>query len=200
MSYYSENLLGFTKITPKNTKGITDEEYRDQLEWLIKFAVWKTENSCKPFDTDALDAINCTLGEEKQYPETCHLWPGLYYRECTLTAEKLRIAYEKDLEGIIIEGFCTTKIPLKYPDVDMMDSKGYWKVIKELALVEADDGCHMDFIEDYESPLDFYLSNAKDESYIDYIDGLIRLDEDALHQIQKDVIDDIEKIIENYDE
>jgi hypothetical protein len=37
-------------------------------------------------------------------------------------------------------------------------------VIKELATIELDEGCHNDYKEDYDSLTDFYLSALKDEN------------------------------------
>lgn len=72
-----------------------------------------------------------------------------------------------------------------------MDKK-YEKIINELVEIEMDEMCHDDYPEDYDSKLEFYLSNAERDSYIDYIKDRYDRIEDA-EEIQEEVIAEIER-------
>lgn len=66
--------------------------------------------------------------------------------------------------------------------------------ILELAETEMCEGCHMDYVEDYETPLDFYLSDIEKGDYIEYIeerlyDGSLSIED--LEEIRKIVIQKI---------
>ncbi|HFL3696699.1 TPA: hypothetical protein ACG3QY_001809 [Clostridioides difficile] len=43
------------------------------------------------------------------------------------------------------------------------------KIINELYEIEVNEGCHEDYVEDYETELDFYLSNVKFGTYEVYV-------------------------------
>lgn len=63
--------------------------------------------------------------------------------------------------------------------------------IIELVDTEMDENCHEDYIGDYESELDFYLSNVEKDSYVTHYlaDNLQELEEEDLQEIQSIVID-----------
>ncbi|MCC0752650.1 hypothetical protein KGF47_18180 [Clostridioides sp. ZZV13-5731] len=42
-------------------------------------------------------------------------------------------------------------------------------VVDELYEIETSEGCHEDYIEDYETELDFYLSNVMSDTYETYV-------------------------------
>lgn len=60
-----------------------------------------------------------------------------------------------------------------------------------LTLVETEmsEGCHTDYFEDYETELDFYLSNVDTDGYLDYLsDEYPNLCETELEDIRAEVI------------
>lgn len=42
-------------------------------------------------------------------------------------------------------------------------------IINEAIKIELEEGSHADYIEDYPSKLDFYLSNVDDDAYTEYL-------------------------------
>lgn len=60
--------------------------------------------------------------------------------------------------------------------------------IDNLVEIEMDPACHSDSIDDYDSPLDFYLSNAIQEDYTEFIKLTFPLTPQALDLIKKEVI------------
>ncbi|ENY8540209.1 hypothetical protein OKR33_17010 [Clostridioides difficile] len=42
-------------------------------------------------------------------------------------------------------------------------------IVEELYGIENNEGCHEDYIEDYETEVDFYLSNVKSDTYEVYV-------------------------------
>lgn len=43
------------------------------------------------------------------------------------------------------------------------------KIVNELYEIETNEGCHEDYIEDYETEVDFYLSNVTSDTYEVYV-------------------------------
>lgn len=195
-----KNILGFTRIAAENAEmGITDAEYKEQLEWTVKLDIWEHDNPFKPFNVNEVDAVPCNLGEEKQYSADCHFWPGAYYRVIIMADEKYsesyRVAYNKDLNGLDIIGFCRAEMSQgSVRDLDIADDAEYWKQIMWIAADEVSEGTHCDSPEDYESKLDFYISNATDPSFIDLLNGMTGLDETTLLKVQNDIVGKIEEI------
>lgn len=67
----------------------------------------------------------------------------------------------------------------------------YESDIDDLVETELTEGCHDDYIGDYESEIDFYLSNARKDTYKEYIKNIlddVRLNNEALNIIQEEVI------------
>jgi hypothetical protein len=72
--------------------------------------------------------------------------------------------------------------------------RNYTELINELASIEMDEACHNDYPEEYDSKLEFYLSNAQKESYIDYIMGYYNIEsEKEAKIIQAEVISEIKR-------
>lgn len=72
--------------------------------------------------------------------------------------------------------------------------RNYTELINELANIEMDEACHNDYPEEYDSKLEFYLSNAQKESYIDYIMGYYNIEsEKEAKIIQAEVISEIKR-------
>lgn len=68
--------------------------------------------------------------------------------------------------------------------------------INELVKIELDECCHDDYIEDYETPLDFYLSNVKEDDYVThFLPEHFDLDESELYEIQNIIINKIEESV-----
>ena len=66
-----------------------------------------------------------TLGDEQQYPENCHLWPGAFYQEIMKGGTIYRVAYKKQLDGKFdFLGYCHQS-----KDWDLFDSDMYWGTI-----------------------------------------------------------------------
>jgi len=65
--------------------------------------------------------------------------------------------------------------------------------INELVGIETNDGCHSDDVEDYESKLDYYLSNVIVDTYLEYLEDYFRLErnkiltEDLAYKIRNEV-------------
>lgn len=76
-------------------------------------------------------------------------------------------------------------------DIDMNK-----ELISELVEIEMNTGSHEDYLEDYETPLAFYLSNVEDDSYIGYLTSNYNLTEEEAHEMQSDVIRAIEDKME----
>ncbi|MDY4127605.1 hypothetical protein [Peptostreptococcus porci] len=69
--------------------------------------------------------------------------------------------------------------------------------IDELVKIELDECCHDDYIKDYETPLDFYLSNAIQDSYVThFLPEHFDLNEEELYEIQSVIIDRIKESVE----
>lgn len=43
------------------------------------------------------------------------------------------------------------------------------RIVNELYEIETNEGCHLDYIEDYETEIDFYLSNVISDTYEVYV-------------------------------
>lgn len=73
------------------------------------------------------------------------------------------------------------------------------KKIMELVDIEIDEGSHDDYIENYNSKLDFYLSNVLKDSYITHFLPLHfdNLNESELIAIQEKIIEEINNRIED---
>lgn len=69
--------------------------------------------------------------------------------------------------------------------------------IDELVKIELDECCHDDYIKDYETPLDFYLSNVIQDSYVThFLPEHFNLNEEELYKIQSVIIDRIKELVE----
>ena len=64
-------------------------------------------------------------------------------------------------------------------------------IIKECVETEMTEGCHLDWIEDYNSPLEFYLSEVERDNYIEYLQDNYNVDEEDALSLQKDIIEEI---------
>lgn len=95
---------------------------------------------------------------------------------------KIYDEYENELnKEITLNEVCDTDIII------------YDEEIRELVCTEINEGSHDDYIEYYKNPLEFYLSNVKDDNYLEYLkttldDRGIENKEDILIDIQKEVI------------
>lgn len=69
----------------------------------------------------------------------------------------------------------------------------YVKILNELVDIEMSEGSHTDSIEDYATPLDFYLSNAMSSTYYEYVKNYteeehgLSLDDSILVELTVDV-------------
>ena len=61
------------------------------------------------------------------------------------------------------------------------------KIINECVEIEMDEGGHIDFVEDHESELDFYLSNVIADDYIGYLKESFGVTEEEASDIQYEV-------------
>lgn len=43
------------------------------------------------------------------------------------------------------------------------------KIVNELYEIEMNEGCHLDYIDDYKTEIDFYLSNVTSDTYENYV-------------------------------
>lgn len=72
--------------------------------------------------------------------------------------------------------------------------KKYDEMINELVEIEMDEGCHDDFPEDYDNKLEYYLSNAEQDSYINYLLDNNKADnEEEAEKLQDAVIAEINR-------
>ncbi|HDJ1466745.1 TPA: hypothetical protein PPO51_002489 [Clostridioides difficile] len=51
-------------------------------------------------------------------------------------------------------------------------------IVNELYEIETSEGCHDDYIEDYETEVDFYLSNVKSDTYETYVKEYCSIEHD----------------------
>lgn len=73
-------------------------------------------------------------------------------------------------------------------------------VVDELYEIETSEGCHEDYIEDYETELDFYLSNVMSDTYETYVKEYCSNEHDISISNEQtfEIIDDlIDKIKDN---
>ena len=66
-----------------------------------------------------------------------------------------------------------------------------------LVEIETSPSSHTDYLEDYDSELDYYLSNVIDDDYRSYVKTNYPVTEDEAVQLQLDVIDEIRDKYEN---
>ncbi len=66
------------------------------------------------------------------------------------------------------------------------------QIVNEAVETEMNEGCHLDYIEDYESPLEFFLSNAKADSYISYLESRFHISKEKANHLQVIIIKEIE--------
>ena len=66
-----------------------------------------------------------------------------------------------------------------------------------LVEIETSPSSHTDYLEDYDSELDYYLSNVIDDDYISYVKTNYPVTEGEAVQLQLDVIDEIRDKYEN---
>lgn len=60
---------------------------------------------------------------------------------------------------------------------------------------EMNEGSHSDYIDDYSSPLDFYLSNVELDSYISYLENTYSVNEESATLLQRLISDKIRKLV-----
>ena len=72
-------------------------------------------------------------------------------------------------------------------------NKKYEELINKLAEIEMDEFCHDDRPEDYDSKLEFYLSNAEADSYAEYIKSNYKVNTEEATEIQAQVIAEIKR-------
>ncbi|HBH3700998.1 TPA: hypothetical protein KSK42_003239 [Clostridioides difficile] len=68
-------------------------------------------------------------------------------------------------------------------------------IVNELYLIETNEGCHEDYLEDYETSMDFYLSNVLSDDYETYVREYCSSIYDV--SISKDLIYSIIELLEN---
>ncbi|HBE9444644.1 hypothetical protein [Clostridioides difficile] len=74
------------------------------------------------------------------------------------------------------------------------------KIINELYEIEVNEGCHEDYVEDYETEVDFYLSNVKSDTYEVYVKEYCsnHYDVSISSELAFEIIDDlVDKIKDN---
>ncbi|MDM9944085.1 hypothetical protein [Clostridioides difficile] len=74
------------------------------------------------------------------------------------------------------------------------------KIINELYEIEVNEGCHEDYVEDYETEVDFYLSNVKSDTYEVYVKEYCsnNYDVSISSELAFEIIDDlVDKIKDN---
>lgn len=66
-------------------------------------------------------------------------------------------------------------------------------VVNELYEIETNEGCHEDYIEDYESEVDFYLSNVTSDTYETYVKEYCSQNFDVFvsNELAFEIIDDL---------
>ena len=74
-----------------------------------------------------------------------------------------------------------------------MKMKKYDEMINELVEIEMNEYTHDDSPEDYGSKLEFYLSNAEQDSYLDYIKSNYKVTTEEAIKIQAEVITEIKR-------
>ena len=72
-------------------------------------------------------------------------------------------------------------------------NKKYEELINELVEIEMSEYSHDDSPEDYDSKLEFYLSNAKRDSYIEYVRDYSKVNAEEAANIQDSVIAEINR-------
>lgn len=65
------------------------------------------------------------------------------------------------------------------------------KIVNECVETEMTEGCHSDYVEDYNSPLEFYLSNVEKDSYIGYLQENYEIDEEDAISLQEEIMREI---------
>jgi hypothetical protein len=94
---------------------------------------------------------------------------------------KLRIADEMDGRDMEQEHYIKQKI---FDEIRVLN----------LTDIEMNESCHEDYPEEYDNKLDFYLSNAEKDSYINYLtENYNNIDSDKAAEIQEAVISEIKK-------
>ena len=68
-------------------------------------------------------------------------------------------------------------------------------IIKECIETEMTEGCHGDYLEDYNNPLEFYLSNVEKDSYIGYLQDSYSISEEDAISLQEEIISGIKASI-----
>ena len=66
------------------------------------------------------------------------------------------------------------------------------KIINELYEIETNGGCHEDYVEDYKTKKDFYLSNVICDDWIGYVTGNFGVTKEEAENIRVEVIQKIE--------
>ena len=95
------------------------------------------------------------------------------------TVMKLSMALNTDISNII--------------DYDNVRNAFINHISHILTEIETDPGAHSDYLEDYDCELDFYLSNATENSYIGYISDNYPVTKEEAQQLQDIVIEEITK-------
>lgn len=96
---------------------------------------------------------------------------------------------ETEEGNIILDAGSLNDFNMCFKDQIVLDEE-----IDMLVDTEMDEGCHLDFIEDYDSEVAFYLSEVTKDSYIELLKGKfdnLTLSNNALSIIQDEVIDRI---------
>lgn len=78
-------------------------------------------------------------------------------------------------------------------DVDNAKDEVYSKMAEFLADIEMDAGSHDDYLEDYDSELDFFLSNASGDGYLVYLEDTWNIPEEDTADMQDRVISAIKE-------
>lgn len=112
----------------------------------------------------------------------------------TLNGNKNNLNYNVDLRKYCNKKYYTliTASNDAYKDIENMIEE---YIVNDCIETEMNEGCHDDYIEDYKTPLDFYLSSVEMDNYIDYLGFIYGIDEEYSNTIQLLVI---EKIKEKY--
>ncbi|WP_312373183.1 helix-turn-helix domain-containing protein [Lachnoclostridium sp.] len=66
------------------------------------------------------------------------------------------------------------------------------RIVKQAVETEMDKSCHADYVEEYNTPLEFYLSNAEEDSYIGYLQDRFGISEEKAIKLQRWIIKEIE--------
>ncbi len=67
-------------------------------------------------------------------------------------------------------------------------NKDFDEMVAELVNIETNESCHDDYEENYDTTVEFYLSNVIIDSYIPYVMESMGVDEDTAIKLQKEVI------------